>query len=153
MASKYRQHPTLADLVEIRGKDECWPAIGAKTNGYRQQLGQLVHRKVWEITNGPILPGLFICHHCDNRGCGNPFHLFMGTPQDNHRDMTKKRRITHGERQHNHKLTDLQVAAIRELVRSGLGFAAAGRRFGVTGEHVSHIIHGRLRRTETIPLT
>jgi hypothetical protein len=93
---------------------------------------------------------MFVCHSCDERTCGNPFHLFLGTPQDNHRDMTQKRRLAHGERQHAHKLSDYQVAAIRKFVRLGLSFAEAGRRFGVTGEHVSHIIHGRLRKTATV---
>jgi len=63
------------------------------------------HRISYEIHNNLIhdsIPaGLQICHHCDNRKCVNPSHLFIGTQFDNMRDCIKKKRygaITHPER-------------------------------------------------------
>ena len=50
------------------------------------------HRVSWELINGSIPEGMYICHHCDVRDCINPAHLFLGTQQDNVKDMIKKKR-------------------------------------------------------------
>lgn len=58
------------------------------------------HRIAWELTNGPIPDGMFVCHHCDNPPCCDVTHLFLGTNADNLADMSAKGRhhsqvITH----------------------------------------------------------
>lgn len=50
------------------------------------------HRFSYEHFNGSIPVGLWVLHTCDNRPCVNPFHLFVGTAQDNISDMIKKGR-------------------------------------------------------------
>lgn len=56
------------------------------------------HRYAYEIWIGPIPDGMNVLHKCDNRSCINPNHLFLGTQQDNIRDMHAKGRGPRGYR-------------------------------------------------------
>jgi len=51
------------------------------------------HRIVYILTHGVRLPReQQVCHKCDERRCWNPGHLFLGTNQDNCKDMAAKKR-------------------------------------------------------------
>ena len=102
-------------------------------------------RVSYEMFNGPIPDGLFVCHHCDRRCCVNPEHLFLGTQADNMRDKVMKGRCPKGEWHYKAKLTpgevDLIRAALDRLPRGGGSFLA--RWFGVCRSTVCSIGKGR----------
>ncbi len=81
----------------VRQENGCWdwPA-GTGVSGYGlisyEGRSTGTHRLAWQLTNGPIPEGMFVLHHCDNRRCCNPDHLFVGTHTDNMRDMHAKGR-------------------------------------------------------------
>jgi hypothetical protein len=81
----------------------CWLWVGcvfSKTGGYGafKADGKMwrAHRFAWVLYRGLIPDGLMVLHHCDNRGCVNPEHLWLGTTDDNMADMVSKGRASRG---------------------------------------------------------
>lgn len=100
------------------------------------------HRYAYELEHGPIPDGMVVMHLCDNPACINVDHLRVGTQADNMRDRDRKGRghDTTGEGNGNHKLTERQVAAIREDGRTQRVIAA---EYGITQPTVSDIKRGK----------
>lgn len=99
-----RPYTRLAGTAEERlwgrvdrsaGPDACWPWTGSTSNGYGvikfDGVQHYAHRKVAELS-GLVLGDLSVLHRCDNPLCCNPAHLFLGTHDDNMRDMVAKGR-------------------------------------------------------------
>jgi hypothetical protein len=101
------------------------------------------HRWIWEQINGPVPAGMFVLHSCDIPHCVNPLHLRIGTAQDNSNDMKSRGRSLTGERHHNAKLTNKQVAEILFLSSQRVPRAEIARRFGVIPTNISYITSGK----------
>lgn len=139
--------------VDKNGPNGCWVwnAMLSKGYGKFKYRGKMspAPRVAWELTNGPIPDGLFVCHDCpdgDNPRCVNPAHMFLGTPKDNTQDMIKKGRSRNarGEAQGNAKLDDARVLEIRELYAGGsVTQAQLADMFDVKAVTVHAIVTGR----------
>lgn len=107
------------------------------------------HRVAWELANGPIPVGMYVCHKCDNPPCCNVDHLFLGTLSDNTQDMLSKQRgrghLPKGEGHPDARLTDEQVAELRRLAPTVGNYAALGRLFGITKQHARSLALGQKR--------
>lgn len=64
--------------------------------GRKKMIPQTAHRISWEIHHGPIPPGMWVLHRCDNPPCVNPNHLYLGTPADNMHDRSERGRAPKG---------------------------------------------------------
>ena len=152
--------------VNICAPNKCWPWLGyCNRGGYGvcslQGWHSQAHRIVYRIAKGPVPRGLCVLHHCDNRKCCNPKHLFLGTLADNVRDMdNKKRRIPaagdfngsrtcpesrpRGEKQWSARLKTEQIKQIRNFYKTNLWTQKAiAEKFGVTESCICHIIARR----------
>ena len=134
----------------------CQLFVGGRTaGGYGTTRGRdgalsYAHRAAWEAVNGPISPGMFVCHHCDNPPCVNPEHLFLGTKLDNMRDMIGKGRQIHpamaGTGRGNSKLSWETVRHIRRSPKTG---AALAVELGVHYSTISLVRRGKTWREGT----
>ena len=143
----------------------CWEWMGSRRpNGYGQfsYHGRPVkaHRVAYLIFVGPISVGLCVCHHCDNRWCVNPRHLFVGSQADNLKDAVEKRRMLSGNRNPSRlhperllrgdqcswtKVTDRQVDQIRDEYRSGVSQRILAEKYGIGQGTISRIVNHKRR--------
>lgn len=141
----------------VRGSwDDCWlwtgnvavpPSgpygllhIAVRPTIYRKVLA---HRLSYGLAKGLFPSHLWVLHHCDNPRCVNPAHLFLGTHDDNMKDMATKHRSSKlpGEKNGRARLTADDVRAIRA---SPLGSRDLGLQYGIGPDYVWGI---RARRT------
>jgi hypothetical protein len=142
----------LFSKIDIREIDECWPYIpGGKHYGSimlpdKRNVG--IHTVIYEFLHGPLSPGMYACHSCDNKVCCNPSHLWEGTNQDNQMDASAKGRLAVGERNNLSKLTEEHVRIIHGMsfeiiscsdVADVLGVSSAAIQRVVRGESWKHI--------------
>lgn len=148
----------------------CWEWEGAHfATGYGAFYAdgkmQRAHRFIYESTFGPLPAAIMVLHHCDNRRCIRPDHLYPGTHAQNMRDRDERHRtasgdqngmrtrpdrnavrlypdrLARGERANKSHLTAADVSAIRAAHATGESQSALARRYGVSQAMVNKIVH------------
>ena len=114
-----------------------------------RKVKRKAHQISFWLVKGNAMSGHVVCHHCDNRKCYRPIHLFSGTHRENAVDKVEKGRCymvnNTGERHGMSKLSDADVVEIRRLRSHGFSCAAIARFFEVRSSAISRIISGERR--------
>lgn len=146
----------------VEKTDGCWNWIGAiGSSGYgtfkMDGKSVSVHRFSFQMSAGAIPSGLQVCHHCDNRTCVNPAHLFLGSAKENRADAIQKNRIptgaghwtskkpdmvARGAAAGSSKLKDPDIQKIR-LLSKAKSLTDIAEQFGVTASTIGKVVNGR----------
>ena len=146
MITLYPNHiSSFWSKIDRSSEDGCWNWIAYKSRYGYGRLGtannkvSLAHRVSWMIHNGNIPEDQCVLHKCDNTGCVNPDHLFLGTQADNMHDMKAKRRAASGENHSHVKLNETQVRVIRAYLGAGITGRKLAEIFGRSDVTISDI--------------
>lgn len=140
--------------VDKRTDNECWNWLGStRSDGYGQinrgQRGtgmQSTHRLSWILYFGEIPDGMHVLHICDNQRCVNPYHLFLGTNNDNIADKVSKGRSMRGESHFKNKLKEEDVLEIRKIYipwNRNFSLYVLAKKFNVTSSAIRDVVVGR----------
>lgn len=150
-------------LKHVRTGSGCWEWVGARSQGYgafasEHGLPERAHRVSYRLFVADIPAGAVICHHCDNRSCVRPDHLFPGTQLDNMRDAQQKGRMARGARngwttspgrmprgRARTRITDDQVREVRRRLANGEMGSHIARSLNINYATVSRIKNGSRR--------
>jgi len=98
------------------------------------------HRMAYLIHHGDIPVGAWVLHHCDNRKCVNPEHLYLGNAKQNSQDRTQRLRYQC------YKLSTEAVSQIRNSYSTGCwSQQELADLHGVNQAYISRVIRGMQR--------
>jgi len=134
---------------KLNTRTNCWVWSGdTNDRGYGifryQDRRQRAHRVAWLLYRGKISLGKCVLHKCDNPPCVNPKHLYVGTHQQNMKDMALRGRARGGRLLGEHngfsKFIAAEVHLIRDWSANGKTNKWIADYFKVTPGAISHIV-------------
>jgi hypothetical protein len=136
----------------IDGFTGCWEwKKGRHKNGYgiigwKAPTGKkrtyLAHRISGHLLNGwNLFDPLMFCHHCDNKCCVNPDHLYRGTNSDNIRDAFARGLMK--PYRHHRKLHTAEIIYMRKLALLGITRQTLAHKFNIRPNSVTRIVNRR----------
>ncbi len=159
---------TIAALTDDRSRPwsdyPCleWPYArmphGYGTVSVAKGQTMAAHRLSLQLSSPDIsLAGLDACHHCDNRICFRPVHLFAAPRQGNVDDMMSKGRygiriLPSGEAHPHAKLTWDLVYQIHAMRNSGLSQDKIAKRLTISQNSIGSVLRGETWKTPLIPV-
>lgn len=132
----------------VEKTDNCWYWTGRRNDsGYgviainkkqvrAHRFSYFLHYGEWPMPEGR--------HICDTPACVRPDHIVPGTHAQNMRDMQKRRRHAHGERNASSRLKEEEVRAIKQLLAQGVKQSVIAQKFRIAPPHVSKINTGQV---------
>jgi hypothetical protein len=111
---------------------------------------ELSHRASYKMHRGEIPGEMQVLHECDNPSCVNPDHLFLGTVDDNMKDMVRKGRQSklRGDAHPRSKLAFEKAAEIRQYAATGMRHTDIAQKYDVTRPLISSIVRGEAWQAE-----
>ena len=151
------------DRVDVGDEDECWEwqsfvrpdGYGRLWWGGDRNERKRAHRIAYQLAYGEI-DGEMVLHHCDNRSCVNPNHLYAGSHEDNVQDAIERDRYEpyhppddwEGEDHPASKLTDAEVRELRSRYEEeDITQYELADEYGVHQTTVNKILNNRERTT------
>ncbi len=148
----FKTYGTPAERLATKWTPEpntgCWLWIARVTKtGYGEiywpeaKRPVLAHRASWMIHVGPIPAGFHVLHRCNNGGLGciNPAHLYIGTHQDNMRDLVRAGNTTRVHAQ-------ASLEAMRAVAATGIFTQRElARWWGISASFASAVIKRKVR--------
>lgn len=143
-----KQRARFDACLPLVTSEGCWEWEGYKSKaGYPMfSLGQKQfygHRIMYMIHYDKDPYPLHVCHTCDNPGCVNPEHLFLGTDSDNISDKQDKDRDYSEKIYCNSDFTEETILAIRASNSTNVSLAC---QYGVSDGTISMIKSGKIHQ-------
>ena len=130
--------------VKRLGPSDCWEWLACKVDGYGMFSkgngnSYLASRVSYYLTFGE--PGqLLVCHECNNPGCVNPKHLYLGTGSDNQKQSVLDGRHASAKRPNNAIFTDDEIRKIRRVSDEGVPQVEISKLYGCSRHTINHIV-------------
>jgi len=117
-----------------------WQGMRDK-DGYARfgEKAKIVSRILYEKKHGAIPEGMCVCHVCDNPGCVNIDHLWLGTVKQNNNDKKEKGRCVFGSKHHKTHLKESDIDHIKILFNEGVFQSIIAEEYKISQSTVSSI--------------